>query len=108
MLLLFSFSAFAANLSGKIEGFVLSSCGPKYCHQLISPVAYVSRLQGHMAFDEVELSFLERETNHKITLHSEDVYYDVVIGKIFVRETGKKKTENYIFDVGEQKLTKFN
>jgi hypothetical protein len=97
-LLLLSLSASAGVFQGKIEGFRLASCFSQHCFRLISPVAYVSALDGNYAFDSASFTVQNR------TLASEDVYYDRRLKKVFVRNV---EGRDYIYDVTSGKLTRF-
>ena len=98
VLLLLTCSSFASSFQGKIEGFELSSCHSTKCFRLVSPVAYVSGIDGNYAFDKATFSVQNR------SLASDDVYYDKRLKKIFFRNVSG---EDYIYDVTTGSLNQY-
>lgn len=108
MVLLFLERANAFQMSARIEGFNLYSCGTKHCLRIQSDLAFVGMLGGNYAFDSAKIVITDKKTGKSETLVSKDTYYDFESKKIFIRGLNENLGSEAIYDLKEERLSLFN
>jgi hypothetical protein len=106
MALLFSLPSQAFfRTSGKITGFNLTSCGVKNCLSIESGKAFTGMIPSNFAFDSAFISIVDKKTKKTLKVQAEDIFFDSMSDKIFIRKMTEHKNAEAIYDLKTEKLS---
>lgn len=89
----------------EVVGFKLSSCGLRQCIQVKSPKAWQSRFIPNYAFSSATILILDKKSQKVLkTIEARDVFYDLAIEKILIREPIKGLHHQAFYDVKAEQL----
>jgi len=91
-------------VSAKIKGFALATCGSKKCLKVESKLAFVGLYGGNYAFESAQITISDKKTGQSNILHSKDTYYDIVLDKIFMRNLADHQSFDGIYDLRKEEL----
>ena len=92
-------------MSGKITGFNLNSCGIKNCLSIESGKAFTGMIPSSFAFDSALISIVNKKTKKETKVQAEDIFFDSVANKIFIRKMAEYKNAEAIYDLKTEKLS---
>lgn len=106
MALLFSIQSQAYfGMSAEITGFNLNSCGIKNCLKIESGKAFSGMIPASYAFDSASISIINKKTKKTTTVQAEDIFFDSVANKVFIRKMVEHKNAEAIYDLTTEKLS---
>lgn len=98
-------SATAHAGSGEILGFKLKSCGEKNCLSIDSEKAYSGMISANYAFATASIAITVKESKKTTLLQTQDVYFDSLSQKVFIRKMDGHKNTEAIYDLVSEKLS---
>lgn len=91
-------------LSAKIVGFDLATCGLKNCLRIESDLALVGMYGGNYAFESARIAIIDKKTGRATALQSLDTYLDIISDKLFMRNLTTYHGFDGIYDLEKEEL----